>query len=74
MFKLTPFVAIMAAMFFISGNDAHAYLDPGTGSIFLQVILSVFFGAILMLKVFWQNIKAFVQSIFVRRSPDHEDQ
>jgi membrane protease YdiL (CAAX protease family) len=38
-------------------HDAHAYVDPGTGSYLLQIllasILAIFFGA----KLFWRKIK-----------------
>lgn len=40
-------------------QNAHAYLDPGTGSYILQVILAALFGALFMLKVFWTRITGF---------------
>ena len=38
---------------------AYAYLDPGTGSMIIQVIIGVVAGALVTLKVFWSKIKAF---------------
>lgn len=35
------------------------YLDPGTGSMLIQVILAVVLGAGVAVKIFWRNIKAF---------------
>ena len=35
------------------------YLDPGTGSMLIQVILAVLLGAGVAVKIFWRNIKAF---------------
>ena len=40
-------------------QDAHAYLDPGTGSYIFQVILAALLGASFMLKVFWARIMGF---------------
>ena len=35
-----------------------AYLDPGTGSMLIQIILAVILGAGVAIKIFWRNIKA----------------
>lgn len=35
------------------------YLDPGTGSMLIQIILAVVLGAGVAVKIFWRNIKAF---------------
>jgi hypothetical protein len=36
-----------------------AYLDPGTGSIILQSIVAGFFGALVVLKIYWTKITSF---------------
>ncbi len=36
-----------------------AYLDPGTGSMLIQILLAVLLGAGVAIRVFWRNIKAF---------------
>jgi hypothetical protein len=33
-------------------DSAHAYLDAGTGSILIQVVLGTVFGSILMIKIY----------------------
>ena len=35
-----------------------AYLDPGTGSLFLQLLLGGIAGLIVILKLYWQKILA----------------
>lgn len=40
--------------------DAHAYLDPGTGSMLLQLLLGGIAGALIVMKLYWFNIKAFL--------------
>lgn len=37
---------------------AWAYLDPGTGSVILQVLAALFFGALFTIKSFWHKLKA----------------
>jgi hypothetical protein len=46
---------------------AYAYLDPGTGSIVVQVIIGSIAIAGATLSVYWRKAKAFVFSIFSRR-------
>ncbi len=38
---------------------AHAYLDPGSGSMILQVIAGGVAGAVVAFKMFWHRIYAF---------------
>lgn len=35
------------------------YLDPGTGSMLIQILLAALLGAGVAIKIFWRNIKAF---------------
>jgi hypothetical protein len=38
---------------------AHAYLDPGTGSILVQSLLAGVAGAVAVVSVYWHRVKAF---------------
>lgn len=38
---------------------AYAYLDPGTGSMFLQLLFAGFLAVLYAMKLFWGNIKKF---------------
>ncbi len=48
--------------------DAHAYIDPGTGSIILQAFVAGIVGALFTIKMYWRRITAFVSGFF-RRTP-----
>jgi hypothetical protein len=37
----------------------HAYLDPGTGSLLIQLLLAGLLGVGVAIKIFWKNIKGF---------------
>ena len=43
-------------------SDAHAYIDPGSGSLLLQMLVAGVIGAVFKfrsaLTVFWQSIKS----------------
>jgi hypothetical protein len=37
-------------------QKAYAYIDPGTGSIILQVVLGVLIAGMVSLKIFWSRV------------------
>ena len=47
-------------------RDAHAYLDPGTGSYVLQMIIAGLLGAAFAIKMSWFRIKRFISGLFSR--------
>ncbi len=56
---LTPIIfSIAAASPLFSG---HAYLDPGSGSIILQLVIAGLLGAGVLVGAFWRKIKALFQ-------------
>ncbi len=40
-------------------TTAHAYIDPGTGSLIVQVIIGVTLSALFAIKIYWQKLKLF---------------
>ncbi|MFH0828281.1 MAG: hypothetical protein V1919_03860 [Candidatus Omnitrophota bacterium] len=38
--------------------DSYAYLDPGTGSYFLQMLVGIFIGIAFTVKIYWERIKS----------------
>lgn len=55
------------ALVFALPCDAHAYLDPGTGSYVLQVLAATLLGALFSLRIFWARIKRFIRSILSKK-------
>jgi hypothetical protein len=54
--------ALMVAMFlFVSERNGtvHAYLDPGTGSMALQLLIGGAVAALATIRVYWARIKKF---------------
>ena len=47
-------------------RNAYAYLDPGTGSYMLQILVAAFAATFFAIKHYWMQIKAFINSIFKR--------
>ena len=44
-----------------------AYIDPGTGSLILQMILGILFGGLFVVKLFWHKIKIFFNNLFSKK-------
>ena len=62
---------ITLTLIFVLCFPAYAYLDPGTGSYFLQIIIATVVGAMYAIKHFWYKIKLFyinLLSKFKKRS------
>ena len=55
---------ITLTLIFVLCFPAYAYLDPGTGSYFLQIIVATLLGAMYAIKQFWYKIKIFCINIF----------
>jgi hypothetical protein len=53
--KLTS-ISLLICIFHTS---AHAYIDPGVGSIILQAIIGAIAATSLTIKIYWQKIKSF---------------
>ena len=49
------FALFLTSGFFIS--DAFAYIDPGTGSMFIQAIIGAIVGIGIALKIYWYKFK-----------------
>ena len=47
---------IIFLSFFILTTKAHAYLDPGTGSIILQGIIGALAAGVVTLKLYWHKL------------------
>lgn len=63
---LRPWPALALALALLTlASPAHAYLDPGTGSMILSAIIGLFATAALAVKTWWYRIKA----LFRRQDP-----
>lgn len=67
--KLSSAVIIILVLMLTSPKCAYAYVDPGTGSFVVQLILGFIFGSIIGIKLYWKKIKSFFAKLFSRK-PD----
>jgi len=50
-----------------------AYLDPGSGSFLIQILIALFLGGAFAVRAFWGRIKSFFARLFGREVAEEED-
>ena len=67
-------LALLVAVLSIP-STARAYVDPGTGSYFLQILIAGLLGAAFAVKLYWRKIRRFLAgSVFGRKRREEERQ
>lgn len=51
-------------------QNAYAYLDPGTGSYILQMLIAAIVGGLFVIKIYFHKIKAFFKGVFFKEDND----
>ncbi len=64
-------VALAVAALLLLTESAHAYLDPGSGSYLLQLLLAGVLGLGVALKLYWRRLKALFTSRHKTEPRDH---
>lgn len=60
-------IAVIAFILFIfSAKPASAYIDPGTGSIMLQIIIGSLLAAFFIIKSSWQSLTLLIKRVVGR--------
>ncbi len=52
----------------------NAYLDPGSGSFLLQLLIAALLGSLFLLKAYWGKIIAFFRRVTNRPNTDQDDE
>ena len=53
-------------LYLASPSPAYAYLDPGTSSYVLQMLVAALVGGAFVIRMFWDRIKIFFGGLFSR--------
>mgnify|MGYP001241528570 FL=1 len=64
--KNTPYLILLISI--LLTGSAHAYLDPGTGSIILQAILGFIAATIATASFYWNKLKLFLTKLFKKNN------
>ena len=68
----TP-VALSAMACFLLPGVAHAYLDPGSGSYILQILVAGIVAGLFTIKLFWLRLTGFCMRLFGRHNKPSDD-
>ena len=59
MHKIQLSIILIAFIAIVSSKEAFAYLDPGSGSYMIQILIGLFLGGFFTLKLYWRRLRAF---------------
>ena len=63
-------VLLFAGSHFVFVNHAHAYIDPGTGSMLIQALLAAIAACAVTIGIFWRRLKDFWRRLFGRNKDE----
>lgn len=61
----------LLGLYFLSALNAFSYIDPGSGSYVLQIIIASVLGILTLIKIYWSKLKTYFVSFLVKK-PDNE--
>ena len=67
---MIPFLSIALLFRGLFVSDAYAYIDPGSGSMFIQVIVGALVGIGVALKMYWEKIKFKLSTMRTSKAKD----
>lgn len=62
--NISTILIVLALFYLVFTEKVYAYLDPGTGSYILQLIIASLLGGLFALKMFWSKVKNFFVNLF----------
>ncbi len=73
MFQPTILFLLILLLMMITAEPAYAYLDPGSGSYLVQIIIAGLVGAGFFVKSFWVTIKNVIGKL-TKKFPKNKDE
>ena len=64
---ITILMCLVSSLFFVT--QAYAYLDPGTGSMAVQVLIAFIAATSVSIGVFRRRVTYFIRRLFSRKPP-----
>lgn len=62
--------AVLVGIWLVQPPEVFAYIDPGSGSFFLQMLIAGAMGFLFTVKIYWRRLTSFVRQMF---SKDREE-
>ena len=62
--RLACISAVIIPLHLLFPEEIHPYLDPGTGSIIIQLLIAIFVGGLVAIRIFWTRIRTRFKGLF----------
>jgi hypothetical protein len=72
--RFTVVLVILVGSQLLFPRQSYAYLDPGTGSFIIQMLIATLVGGLFMIKVYFKKIKDFFKRKFSKGGSDEHSQ
>lgn len=59
---------ILIVVMLLFPPNAFAYIDPGTGSFIIQMIIAGAMGALFTVKMYWKKISSYMKRMFSKET------
>lgn len=63
-------VCFLCSLLFLAPEQAYAYIDAGTGSIMLQLLVAGVAGLIMFMKIYWRRLVVFFKGFSSSKAAD----
>jgi hypothetical protein len=76
LYSVERFIRVSLLVFtgcLVFSTPSYAYLDPGTGSYILQLIIGVLIGAAFAIRFYWKKIWSFLGNRRSKRQKNEEE-
>lgn len=71
--KLVMVVGVVAVLSLLFPRTTYAYIDPGTGSLIVQVLVGALVSGLAAVGIFWQRVKGFFGGLFNKQRDDKDN-
>lgn len=65
---ITGFLTLLISCYLLTTANAYSYIDPGTGSYVIQIIIASVLAVLTISRIYWLRIKSFFVNIFIKKS------
>lgn len=68
-------LSILASLFVFTAlvpKTTYAYVDSGTGSYVVQVVIATILGGMFAVKMYWKKMRSFVEKFFSKNDNEKE--
>lgn len=66
-------IIFLLFVFFVFVPKVSAYLDPGTGSYMIQLLMGGLLGSLFLIKNYWTNIVSIIKNFFSKKNHKNKE-